>query len=140
MPPDPARIEDTRAWLDKAAGDLRAGAHSLTAEPPLTFDVTFHGGCTTNCKRGPLCGDGVTDSPHEQCDVGGANGHNLGYGGCTFGCLTPHYCGDGNIDQGEECDMGALNGVALDAQMQPSDATNAKFYCSKDCTINIAVL
>ena len=42
MAPDPARIEDTRAWLDKAAGDLRAGAHSLTAEPPLTFDVTIH--------------------------------------------------------------------------------------------------
>ena len=42
MPPDPARSEDTRAWLDKAAGDLRAGAHSLTAEPPLAFDVTFH--------------------------------------------------------------------------------------------------
>ena len=42
MPPDPARAEDTRAWLDKAAGDLRAGAHSLTADPPLTFDVSFH--------------------------------------------------------------------------------------------------
>jgi hypothetical protein len=40
MPPDPARTEDTRAWLDKAAGDLRAGPHSLTADPPLTFDVS----------------------------------------------------------------------------------------------------
>jgi HEPN domain-containing protein len=42
MPPDPARIEDTRAWLHKAEDNLRAGAHSITAEPPLTFDVTFH--------------------------------------------------------------------------------------------------
>ena len=42
MPPDPARTEDTRAWLHKASDDLRAGAHSITAEPPLTFDVTFH--------------------------------------------------------------------------------------------------
>ena len=42
MPPEPARIEDTRAWLHKASDDLRAGAHSITAEPPLTFDVTFH--------------------------------------------------------------------------------------------------
>jgi HEPN domain-containing protein len=42
MPPDLARTEDTRAWLDKAADDLRAGAHSLTADPPLAFDVSFH--------------------------------------------------------------------------------------------------
>jgi hypothetical protein len=54
--------------------------------------------------------------------------------------MTPHYCGDGNIDQGEQCDMGALNGVALDAQMQPSGAPNAKIYCSNVCTINLGVL
>ena len=42
MPPDPARDEDVRAWLEKAAGDLRAGAHSFAAEPPITFDVSFH--------------------------------------------------------------------------------------------------
>jgi len=42
MPPDLARTEHTRAWLDKAADDLRAGAHSLTADPPLAFDVSFH--------------------------------------------------------------------------------------------------
>ena len=42
MPPDLARAEDVRAWLTKAAGDLRAGASSLAAEPPITFDVAFH--------------------------------------------------------------------------------------------------
>ncbi len=61
----------------------------------------------------------------EQCDLGKANGHNLGTGGCTFGCLTPHYCGDGNIDPGEQCDMGTLNGVKTDTNLQPSDAPDA---------------
>jgi HEPN domain-containing protein len=39
---DPARIEDTQAWLTKAATDLAAGAHMLTAEPPFTGDALFH--------------------------------------------------------------------------------------------------
>lgn len=42
MPPDPARVAETRAWLHKAAEDLRAGSHQLLAEPPLCADAAFH--------------------------------------------------------------------------------------------------
>jgi len=42
MQPDPVRVADTRAWLVKAAPDLRAGDTSLKLEPPLTADAVFH--------------------------------------------------------------------------------------------------
>ncbi len=42
MPHDPVRVADTRAWLAKAASDLRAGAHALTAGPPFAADALFH--------------------------------------------------------------------------------------------------
>jgi HEPN domain-containing protein len=42
MPYDPIRVADTRSWLEKAASDLRAGAHELTAMPPFTGDAAFH--------------------------------------------------------------------------------------------------
>ncbi len=42
MQPDPQRVADTKDWLVRAANDLRAADHGLTAEPPLLFDVVFH--------------------------------------------------------------------------------------------------
>ncbi len=43
---------------------------------------TLYNGCTTQCKRGPHCGDGVLDAEHEACDDG-----NLADGdGCTSTC------------------------------------------------------
>jgi HEPN domain-containing protein len=42
MPPDPARIAETRAWPHKASEDLRAGLHQLSAEPPFCADASFH--------------------------------------------------------------------------------------------------
>lgn len=42
MPPDPRRVADTRAWLLKAADDLRAAQVDLAAVPPLTADAAFH--------------------------------------------------------------------------------------------------
>jgi HEPN domain-containing protein len=42
MPHDPARVEDTLAWLTRALSDLRAGAHQLTATPPFTRHAVFH--------------------------------------------------------------------------------------------------
>ncbi|MBI3891771.1 MAG: HEPN domain-containing protein [Candidatus Wallbacteria bacterium] len=42
MPHDAIRVEDTRAWLTKAAQDLRAARHELTADPPLLWDIVFH--------------------------------------------------------------------------------------------------
>jgi cysteine-rich repeat protein len=78
-------------------------------------DSTY-GGCTTQCKFGPFCGDGITQSTNggkEECDLGKQNGDtSLGPKGCTLGCLKPHYCGDGIVDPGEQCDLGANNGQA----------------------------
>lgn len=39
---DPAITEDVRAWLARAAMDLRAGEVDLAASPPLLEDVLFH--------------------------------------------------------------------------------------------------
>jgi hypothetical protein len=39
---DPRQEADTRAWLGKAALDLRAAEHERTALPPLTGDMVFH--------------------------------------------------------------------------------------------------
>jgi HEPN domain-containing protein len=42
MPPDPARVAETREWLAKAALDLRGAKIDLEAEPPLLEDTLFH--------------------------------------------------------------------------------------------------
>jgi hypothetical protein len=42
MPLDPIRVAETRSWLAKATGDLRAADHDLTATPPLLEDAVFH--------------------------------------------------------------------------------------------------
>lgn len=42
MPLDPARVGGTRAWLIKAATDLRAARHDLCASPPLYEVVVFY--------------------------------------------------------------------------------------------------
>jgi fibro-slime domain-containing protein len=121
-------------------GDPNDPTIQVPAGCPGKNNDTLYGGCMTNCKWGPFCGDNVVQNPPEQCDLGKANGHNGGTGGCTFGCMTPHYCGDGIIDPGEQCDMGPLNGVPVDANMQKSDAPDARVYCETDCTVNINIL
>ena len=42
MPPDRVRLADTRAWLAKAADDLRGAELDLSAERPLLGDALFH--------------------------------------------------------------------------------------------------
>lgn len=42
MNPDPTRVSDTRAWLAKAAQDLRGAEHDFSATPPLLDDAVFH--------------------------------------------------------------------------------------------------
>jgi HEPN domain-containing protein len=42
MAADPLLINETQAWLRKAAHDLRAAEHNLTASPPLLDDMVFH--------------------------------------------------------------------------------------------------
>lgn len=42
MPDDPAKAAEVRAWLLKAATDLRAAAVDLDADPPILEDSVFH--------------------------------------------------------------------------------------------------
>lgn len=42
MPLDELLVAEVRAWLRKAASDLAAGDHDLTAAPPLSDDALFH--------------------------------------------------------------------------------------------------
>ena len=42
MPLDPVRVADTKAWLSRAATDLRAAALDLAADPPVLDDLVFH--------------------------------------------------------------------------------------------------
>jgi fibro-slime domain-containing protein len=91
---------------------------------PANADGAY-GGCTTQCRRGPHCGDGTVQSPQEACD----DGTNLttyatsAQPGCAPGCQLGAFCGDSRIDSlfGEECD----------------DGTNAGGYegCDPDCTL-----
>ena len=103
---------------------------------------TLYGGCKTDCTWGAFCGDNVTQSPPEQCDIGKNNGSDLTKTGCTFGCTTPHYCGDGILDTDlhEECDLGQLNNVKLDASGNPDtdpNDPNALVHCTDQCKIPI---
>jgi fibro-slime domain-containing protein len=82
-----------------------------------------YGGCSTECKFGPFCGDGAlfdginpaTMQPYEQCDKGRDNVGVYGtIGGCSPSCQLTPACGDGIIDSafGETCDDGANNGMS----------------------------
>lgn len=42
MPPDPVRIQDTRAWFARAEADLRAAANEVSADEPVLGDAVFH--------------------------------------------------------------------------------------------------
>ena len=81
----------------------------------LKNNDTSYGGCTTQCKLGPRCGDAFLDAGHEECDLGAKN--NTGsYGnmsGCTPSCKWEPFCGDGVLDAwaGEQCDLGTNNGA-----------------------------
>ena len=75
-----------------------------------------YGGCTSQCRYGPYCGDGVVDAASgEECDLG-SRMNTASYGsldGCSPGCRWPHFCGDANLDttEGEQCDLGPNNGA-----------------------------
>jgi fibro-slime domain-containing protein len=96
-------------------GDMAA---NMSTDPSCGGRINdgSYGGCTTDCKYGPYCGDGMLDmAAGEQCD-NGSRGNNITYGnmqGCAPGCKYPHFCGDANLDEaeGEQCDLGPNNGM-----------------------------
>jgi fibro-slime domain-containing protein len=79
-----------------------------------TMNGDVYDGCTTQCTRGPRCGDSVRQMMYEECD----DGRNLTpYSpikgdACAPGCKLPSYCGDGKLDSlfGEKCDDGTNAG------------------------------
>ena len=98
---------------------------------------TAYGGCTRQCKWGAFCGDGKVQGP-EECDLGKENGNATSK--CSIACQAPRTCGDGKADTdlGEECDLGARNGLKLDSDRQPlSDQSDpsGRIYCTSDCLI-----
>lgn len=42
MKNDPVLVEETRAWLIKAAMDIKAAKHDFSADPPILGDIVFH--------------------------------------------------------------------------------------------------
>ena len=91
--------------------DCGDGTGTTPATCPGPNDNPGYTGCTSQCKWGPYCGDGVVNGP-EACDDGPANGGLPGRPGCTFLCTKAAYCGDGiaQASTGEECDSGPDNG------------------------------
>ena len=68
------------------------------------------------------CGDGLVQTPPEQCDDGARNTSDCLYAPSDKGCSvctptcqivagTPHFCGDNIVDanSGEQCDLGSGN-------------------------------
>jgi hypothetical protein len=95
-----------------------------------------YGGCTTQCKWGTYCGDGITNG-NEECDKGKDNGTEAAKVAAPSAAPRTHYCGDGipDTDRGEECDLGDKNGQTLDSQLAVSSDPSAQIYCTTECTI-----
>ena len=77
---------------------------------PMNSDEAC-GACTTQCKFGARCGNGIKeDACGEECDDGVNVG---GYNQCDVGCKLGPRCGDGitQADFGEQCDDGPNNGM-----------------------------
>jgi fibro-slime domain-containing protein len=77
-----------------------------------------YGFCTSSCKLGPRCGDGVITN-NETCDDGANNGNSTSK--CAANCQLK--CGNGTLDAGEQCDNGTANN------------TGGYGKCNANCTL-----
>ncbi|MDO8681827.1 MAG: HEPN domain-containing protein [Acidobacteriota bacterium] len=83
MPHDPELVAETHAWLAKAALDLRAADHSLTAVPPLVDDIVFHAQqAAEKCFKGFLTPRGArrTVSRHRRQSEGDCRPRGAAHG------------------------------------------------------------
>jgi fibro-slime domain-containing protein len=106
------KFNRTRTVCTPRCGDGIVNGNEVCDEGTKNSDTTY-GGCTTECKKGPFCGDGKVDSAfEEECDDGVNIGTYNTPGACAPGCKKAHYCGDGKVDSafGEQCDDGPDNG------------------------------
>jgi hypothetical protein len=60
MPHDPARVAETKSWFEKAANDLRAADHELTAVPPLPRPTRYSASSRANVESGNASMSAVT--------------------------------------------------------------------------------
>ncbi len=111
---DPGGGASSDAGIDaggRSANDAGIDAGGRSANDAAA-SAEGYGSCTSQCRRGPFCGDGVVQLAYETCDDGAnltlyrADGR-----GCAPGCRLPAKCGDGKVDAlfGEECDNGERN-------------------------------
>ena len=59
-------------------------AHGEECDDGEANDDNAYNGCTTQCKLGPRCGDGIVQ-PGEGCDLGDKNGDS---GACSKSCTV----------------------------------------------------
>ncbi|MFH1770192.1 MAG: MopE-related protein [archaeon] len=107
------------------------GANTNTACSP-DYDSSCDW-CDLECQPhelfGPYCGDGVKDSPYEECD--GTDGVGL-HQECTQECTLEDlpWCGDGIVNQPSElCDE---NGANTDTPCTPGYESSCD-YCDTSC-------
>ena len=129
--------------------DCGDGKVATPAGCPGPNNDTSYGGCTSQCKWGPFCGDATVQGPPggpEECDLGTKNGDtSVGENWCSLSCQKPRACGDGHVDTDldEKCDFGPNNGLKLDSNLQPlADQNDPKgvVYCTPDCEIPDGVI
>ncbi|HRI09918.1 MAG TPA: DUF4215 domain-containing protein [Nannocystaceae bacterium] len=83
------------------------------------FNKAVHdgkGGCSTECRVLPRCGNSLIEPPLETCD----DGNTIAGDGCSPLCQK-NLCGDGVLDPGEACDDGnQSNGDACLTTCEPA--------------------
>ncbi len=102
-------------------------------------DYGTPGFVNNNCPaQDPICGNGITEPPLEQCDDNNAQDGD----GCDSQCQLEDKCGNGSIDAGEQCDDGnKLNGDGCNSWCQTEidcgngfcDPLENADICPEDC-------
>lgn len=118
---------NARCRVETGCGDgARCGAEAC--DDGNTDDCD---GCSSSCsvESGLLCGDGSLNTAcGEQCDPPVP-------GRCDAQCQDIPYCGDGNVDPGEQCDDGPLNGTPdhCDTNCTPPGCGNGNLGLDEAC-------